>query len=184
MARQSTVKSSPSVLGKDMAHTVFESELVRLLLSLQLLCRYPNARMALIALDNQAAALTNRPSQLGQYIVNVIHDQLCTLRWSHPHMQVHIKWTLAHAKVLGNERADMLAHAAAAGTHSPLNDLPQVLWRRLPTSIAALKANRRWKLIPAWAERWKASPRHAKMLHIDPALPSHKTYWMIFDQPR
>ena len=58
------------LLGKDTVHMVFESELVRLLLALQLLHRYPNARMALIALDNQAAiaALTNRPSQPGQYI--------------------------------------------------------------------------------------------------------------------
>ena len=62
------------LLGKDTVHMVFESELVGLLLVLQLLHRYPNARMTLIALDNQAAivALTNRPSQLGQYIVNVI----------------------------------------------------------------------------------------------------------------
>ena len=117
------------LLGKDMAHTVFESEVVRLLLVLQLLCRYPNARMALITLDNQAAiaALTNRPSQPGHYIVNTIYDQLCMLRWSHPRMWVHVEWTPGHTKVLGNERADMLACATAAGTHSPLNDLPRVL---------------------------------------------------------
>ena len=70
------------LLGKDMVHMVFKSELVGLLLVLQLLCRHTNARIALIAQDNQAAiaALTNRPSQLGQYIVNVIHDQLHMLR--------------------------------------------------------------------------------------------------------
>ena len=82
-----------------------------------------------MALDIQAAiaALTNRPSQPGQYIVDAVHDQLCTLRQSHPHMWVHVEWTLGHTKVLGNERADMLTHATAAGTHSPLNDLPWVL---------------------------------------------------------
>ena len=119
------------LLGKDTAHTVFESELVGLLLALQLLRRYLNARTALIALDNQAAiaALTNRPSQLCQYIVNAIHDQLRTLRRSHPRMRVHIEWTLGHAKVLGNERADTLTRTAAAGIHSPLNDLLQVLRR-------------------------------------------------------
>ena len=107
----------------------FESELVGLLLALQLLRRYPYARTALIALDNQAAiaALTNRPSQPGQYIVDAVHDQLRTLRRSHPRMRVHVEWTPGHAKVLGNERADTLARAAAAGAHSPLNDLPRVL---------------------------------------------------------
>ena len=117
------------LLGKDTAHTVFKSELVGILLALQLLHRYPSARMALIALDNQAAivALTNRPSQPGQYIVNTIHDQLCVLRCSQPCMRVHVKWTLGHAKVLGNKRADTLARAAVADAHSPLNDLPQIL---------------------------------------------------------
>ena len=43
------------LLGKDMVHTIFESELVRLLLVLQLPHRYPSARTALINLDNQAA---------------------------------------------------------------------------------------------------------------------------------
>ena len=172
------------LLGKDTAHTVLESELVGILLVLQLLPRYPSARMALIALDNQAAivALTNRPSQPGQYLVNTIHDQL--LRRSQPCMRVHVEWTLGHTKVRGNERADTLARAAAEGAHSPLNDLPRILLRRLPTSIAALKANQRRKLVPVWAKKWKASPRHMKMSHIDPTLPSHKTYRMIFDWPR
>lgn len=49
-----------------------------------------------------------------------------------------------------------------------------------PHSIAVLK---RQKLVPAWAEKWKTSLRHAKMLHIDPMLPSHKTYQTVFDGP-
>ena len=48
----------------------------------------------------------------------------------------------------------------------------------------ALKANRQWKLIPAWAEKWKALPRHVKMSHVDPVLLCHKTYQMIFNQPQ
>ena len=173
------------LLGKDMVHTVFESELVGILLALQLLRRYPSARTALIALDNQAAfaALTNRPSQPGQYLVNTIHDQLHALRHSQPRMRVHVEWTPGHAKIGGNERADMLTCATAEGARSPLNDLPRILRRHLPTSIAALKANRRQKLVPTWAEKWKASPRHMKMSHINPTLRSHKAYQTIFDRP-
>ena len=65
-------------LGKITAHTVFESELVGILLAIHLLRRYSCARTALIALDNRAAiaALNNRPSQSGQHIVNAIHDAL------------------------------------------------------------------------------------------------------------
>ena len=99
-------------------------------------------------------------------------------------MRVHIEWTPGHAKIRGNERADTLARATAEGACSLLNNLPRILLQRLPTSIAALKANRQWKLVPTWAEKWKASPRHTKMSHIDPTLPSHKAYRTIFDQPR
>ena len=117
------------LLGKDMVHTVFKSELVGILLALQLLCRYPSARTALIAQDNQAAivALTNRPSQPRQYIVNTIHNQLCVLRCSQPCMRVHVKWTLGHTKVHGNKRADTLTRATAEGARSLLNDLPWIL---------------------------------------------------------
>ena len=117
------------LLGKDTVHTVFKSELVGILLALQLLRRYPSARTALTALDNQAAivALTNRPSQPGQYLVNTIHDQLHALRRSQPHMQVHVEWTPGHAKIRGNKRADTLTHAAAEGARLPLNDLPRIL---------------------------------------------------------
>jgi len=142
--------------------------------------------MALIALDNQAAiaALTNRPKQLGQYIVDAIHKSLCTLRRTHPRMRMHVEWTPGHSKIAGNELADAYARAAAEGARSPLPELPWLLHCRLPTSVAAIKANRKWKLIPAWAAKWKQLPRHAKMSCVDPSLPSHKAYRTLTDQPR
>ena len=42
-------------------------------------------------------------------------------------MWVHVEWTPGYARVLENERANTLTHAAAAGTHLLLNDLLQIL---------------------------------------------------------
>ena len=69
-------------LGSAATHLVFEGELTGILLAVHLLRDHPQAKMALIAVDNQAtiAALMNRPRQPGKYLVNEIHTALKALR--------------------------------------------------------------------------------------------------------
>ena len=73
-------------LGPISQHTVFEGELVGVILALELLCLVPaSTTTAMIALDNQAAifAMANNARQLGQYLLNEIHSQLRALQRSH-----------------------------------------------------------------------------------------------------
>ena len=72
---------------------------------MHLICDYPCAKMALIAVDNQAAiaALTNWLQQPGQYLVNEIHTALRVLQRVQLHMHIHAEWVPGHANVPGNE---------------------------------------------------------------------------------
>ena len=105
-------------LGSDTAHTVFEGELTGILLAVHLLRKYPRAKTALIAIDNQAAiaALINRPRQPGQHLANAIHAALKALCRTQPWLRVHVEWVPGHANIHGNERADALAREAAGGS--------------------------------------------------------------------
>jgi ribonuclease HI len=68
-------------LGSSRRHTVFEAELLGVLLALKLLDKYQTGKTVLIALDNQAAiqALTNNCSQPGQHILNTILNTIKAL---------------------------------------------------------------------------------------------------------
>ena len=54
----------------------------------------------------------------------------------------------------------------------------------LPKSVAALKVARTQATKPEWVEKWKASPRHVKMSHIDPSMPSSKTSRTLTNLPQ
>ena len=76
-------------LGPISQHTVFEGELVGVILTLELLRSVPaSATTAMIALDNQAtiSAVANNARQLGQYLLDEIHAQLRALWHSHHHL--------------------------------------------------------------------------------------------------
>ena len=172
-------------LGSDAAHTVFEGELTGILLAVHLLHEYLRTKTALIAVDNQAAiaALINWPKQPGQHLVNEIHAVLKALRRAQLRMRVPVEWVPGHANIHGNERADVLAREAAGGSQAASLDLPRMLRKKLPTSIAALKANRKRSLYPKWTERWALSPRHSKISRIDPCMPSQKLFRAITNRP-
>jgi hypothetical protein len=69
-------------LSRDTRDTVFEGELIGILLSLKLTETHPAARRVLIALDNQAAiqALQNNSPQPLHYILNEIHATIHRLK--------------------------------------------------------------------------------------------------------
>jgi hypothetical protein len=68
--------------GSDDRHTVFEGELIGILLALQFPSHFPAATSLFIALDNQAAikALINNNPQPGQRILDEIHRTIALLK--------------------------------------------------------------------------------------------------------
>lgn len=62
-------------------HTVFEGEIIGVLLALQLAWAFPHAKSLLIALDNQAVirALASNIQQPGQYLLDAVHESMAQL---------------------------------------------------------------------------------------------------------
>ncbi|KIJ95233.1 hypothetical protein K443DRAFT_43998, partial [Laccaria amethystina LaAM-08-1] len=85
-----------------------------------------------------------------------------------------LKWVAAHKGVKGNERVDEEAKKAAQGDSSPWEELPPILWKRLPYSAAAVKQELSETLKVKWKDTWKDSPRYARFQHIDKDFPFNK----------
>lgn len=173
-------------LGSALHHTVFEGEVVGLLLTLGIIWAVPRTNTVTILADNQAAitAPKNPRRQPGRYLLEAFNDELAKLRKARPHLKIHITWIPGHEDVVGNERADTAAKEAAEGDTTPLKRRIPVLDGELPTSIAALKATRKKQAATEWASSWQDSPRAAKLQHFDRAPPAKRVLKLYAELPR
>ena len=92
-------------------------------------------------------------------------------------MQLH--WVPGHCDFEPNERADEEAKLAAQGTSSDARFLPQLLHKKLPLSISALRQENNKKLKKRWQRRWKNSERENLLRSIDNTAPSKKYLHLI-----
>ncbi|KAI0064809.1 hypothetical protein BV25DRAFT_1785350, partial [Artomyces pyxidatus] len=84
-----------------------------------------------------------------------------------------IRWVAGHEDVEGNELSDARAKEAAAGRTSRKRLLPEYLRNGpLPLSVSALRQAHQVTLQARWKTSWQRSPRHARLSHLDPSLPS------------
>lgn len=189
-------------LGTPTEHTVYEAELVGILLALFLLttlsCQLTNR--VLIGLDNQASirALNNQSSKPSHYLIDNIHTAAENLQAKQDKLQnapefrrarqrgrkmkartrgvfdLRMQWVPGHMDFAPNDKADEHAKRAAEGDSSPREDLPKLLKKPLPASISALRQELKSKIQKRWARQWKTSPRYRHMRAIDKSTPSKK----------
>jgi len=176
-------------LGPDTEHTVFEGELVAIILGLHLSRNVIGIRNRInLSIDNQATIKTmanNRP-QPAQYLIDKIKCNISRLHkqekakrirqnaMNNPDMEVTLTWVAGHMDSIGNEAADKLAKQAAEFGSSDRDLLPLFLRRNLPVSLSAVKQQIKddtKKGTKAW---WKRSLRYRRIKSIDPLLPSKK----------
>ena len=97
-------------LGTIADHTVYEAELVGLLLALHLLRSERDVTRAIIRLDNQAVlhALTTRESGPAQSIIDevILQIELVANAARTETFRLDIAWIRGHVGNVGNERAD------------------------------------------------------------------------------
>ncbi|KAJ3473536.1 hypothetical protein NLI96_g12952 [Meripilus lineatus] len=185
-------------LGKATDHTVYEAELVGVLLAQHLLrsINQPFYR-ATIGLDNQAVILAtqNQQPKPAHYLLDAIHSESMELMKKQSRMHtptalrqpdwqpddrgvfdLSIHWTPGHMDFTENEDIDGDAKTAAQGFTSPANKLPALLRKHpLPRSLSAARQANLADLKKRHTEQWKKSKRYThRMKFIDPTMPSPK----------
>lgn len=100
-------------LGKTEEHTVYEGEIVGMILAVELLRermrRRGRARPTMaLGVDNQAAirATGGFQSKPGHYLIDIFHDDLRRLLPRNDDHKLIIRWSAGHIGIPGNEAAD------------------------------------------------------------------------------
>lgn len=164
-------------LGSDKEHTVYEGELVGMILAVDLLREEGGRGTLALGVDNQAAiratgAFCSKP---GHYLMDIFHDDLRKIIPAHDQRKMIVRWTPGHYGIPGNEAAGEQAKLAAGGDSSEAHLLPKSLKKRngtiilLPSSKSALKQRFYAKLKLEPTSVMKHSPRYPLLRKIDPS---------------
>jgi ribonuclease HI len=170
-------------LGTTEEHTVFEAELVGILLGLQLIkANQAGNKMYAIGVDNQAAikALASKLNKSGHYLAAEILNTTKRMgQASGKKYALMVRWTAGHSKIPGNEAVDVEVKKAADGHTSEGEWLLKILRKPLKHSKSAARQTQQEHIKASWSREWAKSPRYNKLKHIDPALPSRKFIELI-----
>ncbi|PSR72426.1 hypothetical protein PHLCEN_2v11707, partial [Hermanssonia centrifuga] len=183
---QKRVKTLQYHLGPSSRHTVYEAEVVALILGMELIRQESKVRDVSLAVDNQAAVLSSRASKSapGHYLMDKYHQMQARAVKKHPNMRITVRWVPGHMGIKGNEEADVRAKEAAKGEMEVCRPIPAILRKELPQSISKLHQGRSEELKAEATARWRNSPQWARMNEIDPTLPSKRYSVLIAGLPQ
>jgi ribonuclease HI len=122
-------------MGKASDHTIYEAELVGLLLGMQLIKTERKGKVkCVLGADNQAVikALQSELTNLGQHLAAeflrlagmVSKNRKGKSRHSGDSYGLTVQWTVGHRGIKGNEEADKAAKSAVQGESSPPSSIP------------------------------------------------------------
>ena len=174
-------------LGASTRHTVYEAELVGLLLAAHLLLGLLSFHVASCAADNTAClrAIRNRRPHPAHYLVDELLHDLDKMKRRHPGARLTLRWIPGHRDLEGNERADLEAKKAARGDSCPPTSLPQLLTSGpLPASLSKVRQTLRATFTAAARAEWALSPRATQIARVDASLPSKKFLQLTASLPR
>jgi ribonuclease HI len=164
-------------------HTIFEAELVGLLMGLHLIKTEKKQTSFALGADNLAAltAAATPSNKSGHYLADTFLTTAFKLRKTYrtANYALTLRWTAGHVNIEGNELADKEAKLAAEGIMLDTNALPKILKKPLKYSKSAVNQAKKKKIKVTWTCRWNKSPHAQKTKHINPSLPSPKFLKLI-----
>ena len=159
-------------------HTVFEAELIGMLLGLHLIKTQKTRTSYSLGADNQAAlsAAATPGNKSGHYLADHFLTAAFKLQKTNgtANHSLMLSWTVSHMKIEGNEMADEEAKTAAKGFTTEATLLPRMLRKPLKQNKSAAKQAHNSKLKVEWRRGWQIPPRAQRLKHIDSSLPSSK----------
>ena len=168
-------------LGTTEQHTVYEAELVGMILGLHLIKTETGSKTkCALNVDNQAAlvAIKSEMNKSGQHLAaNLLQlaKQLLNRRGNR-NFRLTFRWSAGHVGIAGNEDADKIAKAAADGESSDSKNLPPCLRKEIGYSLSATWQAQNDKLKSRWTSNWAKSPRFNRLRFKDLLTPLSQKY--------
>ena len=173
-------------LGAASDHTIYEAELVGLLMGIYMIKTEKKGKTACaIGADSQAAiqALESELTSPGQHLAAEFLDLARQVALSRSggtrdgnSYKLTVRWTAGHIGIKGNESADSEAKKAAAGLSTARADLPPYVRKTIKSSISALKQAHNKTANEKWKAEWEASDRYKRLPTSDTVPPASRKF--------